>query len=268
MNNETWMAKAPEDKPSTARMYDYLLGGYHNFEIDRSFAEHMLRIVPYLRETAQITRGFLRRSVQFATAQGIEQFLDIGSGLPTMGNVHDIAQAVNPSARIAYVDIDPIAVAHGRALLADNPAATAIRYDLRHSGQILEDPEVLSLLDFSRPLAVVLVAVLHFVVEDDQAYAAVTRLRQALAPGSYLIILHAVPDAQPGGSSDEVGRAYRPVSSSRSRYPEEILPFFAGLDLLEPGLVLTPLWRPEGPDDLGLATPDMGLTMAAVGRKP
>lgn len=268
MSSDSWAAgAAAEDKPSTARMFDYLLGGYHNFQVDRDFAEQMCQVVPYLRESAQIARGFLRRSVRFLVDQGIDQFLDIGSGLPTMGNVHEVAQAANPAARVVYVDIDPIAVAHGRAMLANNPAATAIKGDVRFPELVLDHPEVRDRLDLSRPLAILLVAVVHFVVDDAQAYAAVERLRQALPSGGYLSLLHPVPDTQPGDSVTDLAKAYRPVSSSSTRSPEDLLRFFAGLELVEPGLVYTPLWRPEGPQDVGVATPTMGLTMAAVGRK-
>lgn len=269
MDKHTWVTEgAPEVKPSTARMFDYLLGGYHNFEVDRRFADKVVELVPHVRLTSQVTRCFLRRAIQLLATAGIDQFLDIGSGLPTMGNVHEIAQAINPAARIVYVDIDPVAVAHGRVILADNPTATYVRGDVRLPADILADPEVASMLDFSRPMAVVLVAVLHFATDDAQAYAAVERLRGAMAPGSYLVILHGIPETQEGSGQNVMGEAVRSVNDTRTRTAEEIMPFFAGLELAEPGLVLTPLWRPEGPDDVGLDKPELGMTMAAVGYKP
>jgi SAM-dependent methyltransferase len=269
MSNETWTPDdAAQDRPSPARVYDYLLGGFHNFEIDRLTAEKVLLITPHLRLTAQISRAFLRRAVRYLAEQGIDQYLDIGSGIPTAGNVHEVAQSANPAARIVYVDIDPIAVAHSRAILVANPRATAIREDVRAPDHILRDPEVTKLLDFGRPIAIVLATVMHYVPDDAQAYAAVRRLREAMAPGSFLVIAHGTPEMQTADREKQLAEAIQRITTTKVRTADEILLFFEGLELVEPGLVLTPLWRPEGPDDVGLDTPELSLSLVGVGRKP
>lgn len=269
MSNETWIpADAVLDRPSPARMYDYLLGGFHNFEIDRQTTEQILLITPHLRLTAQISRAFLRRVVRYLTLQPIDQFLDIGSGIPTVGNVHEVAQSVIPSARVVYVDIDPIAVAHGRAILVDNQRATAIRGDVRAPDDILNHAEVKELLDMSRPIAIVLATVMHYVPDDALAYAVVRRLREAMAPGSFLVIAHGTPETQTAEREKQLAEAVQRITTTKVRTAEEILPFFEGLELTEPGLVLTPLWRPEGPDDVGLDRPELSLSLVGVGHKP
>jgi len=253
-------------KPNAARIYDYFLGGYHNFEIDRAFAEQVLLITPHLRLTAQINRAFLRRVIRYVVGQGIGQILDIGSGIPTVGNVHEIAQGANPATRVVYADIDPVAVAHSKAILAGNANAAAIRGDVRAPEEILSHSDVTRLLDFSQPVAIVMAALLHWVPDDAQAYAVVRRLREAMVPGSFLVIAHGVPDAQPQETAVRLNKAVDRVTLSKNRTPAEILPFFEGTELVEPGLVLTPLWRPEGPDDVGLDRPEIGLCVAGVGR--
>jgi hypothetical protein len=269
MQSETWVPDpAYMDRPSPARIYDYLLGGYHNFEIDRTTAENLLLITPHLRLTAQISRAFVRRAVRYLSDQGIAQFLDIGSGIPTVGNVHEVAQSANPSARVVYVDIDPIAVAHSQAILAGNPRAAAIRSDLRRPDEILGHPDVGHLLDFGRPLGVLLTAVIHYIPDDGEADAAVRRLREVMASGSFLVIAHGVPETQMPDREKALADAVQRVAATKQRTAEEILPFFEGLELIEPGLVLTPLWRPEGPDDVGLDEPQLSLSLVGVGRKP
>jgi hypothetical protein len=182
--------------------------------------------------------------------------------------VHEVAQAANPAARVVYVDIDPVAVAHSKAILAGNPKATAIRGDVRVPEEILGHPETTGLLDFSLPVAIVLANVLHFVTDDDATYAAVRRYRQGMVPGSFLVVVHGSPEAMPSGELKAVRESAARMAPTRLRTREEILSFFDGLDLVEPGLVLIPLWRPEGPDDLGLDKPEIGLGLAGVGRKP
>ena len=258
----------PLDRPSHARIYDYLLGGYHNFEIDRIVAEQVIKVLPDARLSALINRAFLRRVVHFLIAQGIDQFLDIGSGLPTVGNVHLVAQAANPAARIVYVDIDPIAVAHSLAILKDNPKATAIQADVRQPDQILNHPEVRRLLDFGKPLGLLLIAILHTVTDDQRAYDAVRVLRDALAPGSYLAICHATNESSAREAIQQAMNVARAASDSKMRTRAEIERFFEGLELVEPGVVYVPSWRPEGPDDLFLDCPDRSLGLAGIGRKP
>lgn len=260
----------PLDRPNPARIYDYFLGGYHNFEQDRAVAEQLAAVFPDMFLTAQVNRSFLRRAVTFLLAQGIDQFLDIGSGIPTMGNVHEIAQAANPEAHVVYVDIEPVAVAHGRTMLAGNERAAAIRADVREPEVILEHPEVRRLLDFERPMGLLMVALLHYVIDDASAYRAVDRLRQAMAPGSYMALAHTTPVTSPleGDEEEEMLKAFSSASDTRPRTVEEVAPFFGNWARVEPGVVLTPLWRPEGPDDLFLDDPERGFTLAGVARKP
>ncbi len=268
MSTADWITDEVDPrKPNAARVYDYYLGGYHNFEVDRAFAAQIDRINPHMRLVAQINRAFLRRAIRYVVGQGIGQLLDIGSGIPTVGNVHEVAQGANPAARVVYVDIDPVAVAHSQAILAGNANAAAIRGDVRAPEEILSHPDVTRLLDLSRPVAIVMAALLHWVPDDVQAYAVVRRLREAMVPGGYLVIVHGVPDTQPQEVADRLNKAVEQVTLSKNRTPAEILPFFEGTELVEPGLVLTPLWRPEGPDDVGLDKPEIGLCMAGVGRK-
>ncbi len=256
------------DRPSVARIYDCLLGGHHNFEADRTVVEKLLEHLPDLRLTAQANRGFLRRAVGFLLGEGIDQFLDIGSGIPTAGNVHALAQAINPAARVVYVDIDPTAVAHSQALLADNPRAIAIQADARHAEEILDHPDVKRTLDFGRPLGLLLVAVLHYVMEDQEAYSAVKTLRDALAPGSYLVVAHTALEAHARiPERAELIKTFQRAQPTRARYRAAIQQFFGGFTLVEPGIVFAPTWRPEGPDDPLLDRPEAAQTLVGIGRK-
>jgi hypothetical protein len=207
MSTEKWMPEGlPMDKPTAARIYDYLLGGYHNFEIDRQAAEKVLEIYPGARVGSQACRAFLRRVVTYLTDCGVDQFLDIGAGIPTVGNTYEVAQQANPAARIVYVDIDPVAVAHGRAMLRDNPRATAIQADLRRSNRILNHPEVQALVDLNRPVGALLLLILHAIRDDEAAYNAVTTLRDALAPGSLIAISHGTRDNAPPNVIEQLER--------------------------------------------------------------
>jgi SAM-dependent methyltransferase len=267
--DETWIPDGISiDKPSPARIYDYLLGGYHNFEADRIVAESMIEIYPDMRLGAQAGRAFLRRVVKFLVAQDIDQFLDIGSGIPTVGNVHEVAQAGNPTARVVYVDIDPVAIAHSRAILQDNPNATAIRGDLRQPDQVLTHAEVRNLLDLDQPVGVLLISVLHYLTDDDEAYGAVRALRDAVAPGSYLAIGHASFEGAERETYERVSDDYRKsTADNKMRSYAQIQQFFEGFELIEPGLVRPPLWRPEGPDDVFLDQPERLMGFGGVGRK-
>jgi SAM-dependent methyltransferase len=268
MSTEKWIPEGlPMDKPTAARIYDYMLGGYHNFEIDRQAAEKVLELYPDARLSCQASRAFLRRVVTFLTDCGIDQFLDIGAGIPTVGNTHGVAQQANPAARIVYVDIDPVAVAHGRAMLRDNPGATAIQADARRPSEILNHPEVQALVDLDRPVGVLLLLVLHSIRDDEVAYNAVTNLRDALVPGSYIVISHGTRDNVPPNVIEQFERlSERTPTHARYRSREAVLAFFAGLELVDPGLVLVPLWRPEERDDLLVDRPERSLTYGGVGR--
>jgi len=270
MTKSAWVTDEVQmDKPSVARLYDYLLGGYHNFEIDRLVAKRIIEIYPDSGPSAHACRAFLRRVVNFLVEQGIEQFLDIGSGIPTVGNVHEVAQKANPDARVVYVDIDPVAVAHSRAILKDNPNATAIRGNVVQPDQILNHAEVKSLLDFDQPVASLLLLVLHTVLDDEEAYDAVRTLRDGLAPGSYIAVSHGTRDDAPPGVVEQIAKLSAATSTpGQERSRAQIQRFFDGFELVEPGLVRPPLWRPEVSDDIFLDQPERVLIFGGVGRKP
>ncbi|MFJ4779947.1 SAM-dependent methyltransferase [Streptomyces sp. NPDC088762] len=237
--------------PSVSRIYDYYLGGSHNFEVDRQTARRAMEFMPGLPKIMQANRAFMRRTVRHAVAEGVTQFLDIGSGIPTFGNVHEIAQGASPEARVVYVDHDPVAVAHSKAVLEGDEHTGVVAADLRKPRDILSDPEVGRLLDLDRPVALLLVAVLHFVEDADEPYAAVAQLRDALAPGSLLILTHASYEGIP--LSEEVAGGavgvYRDIRNPLvMRTAEQIRGFFDGFELLEPGLVSMPEWRPDRAD--------------------
>ncbi len=256
-------------KPATAaRIYDYYLGGIHNFPADQEAARTLVTQFPCIPAVARANRAFLRRAVGYLVDAGIRQFLDIGSGIPTGGNVHEIAQQAAPDTRVVYVDIDPMAVMESLEILEGNKLATAVHADVRDAPAILGNPAVLRLLDFRQPIGLLIVSVLHFVPEDALAYNAVDHLVAALPPGSYLALSHAASEAfdhlfQQAATKDDVYRQQTPTpGTSRDRAGVER--FFAGLDLVEPGLVRLGEWRPEAtvPDDPG------GLgSWAGVGRK-
>ncbi|MFG2650340.1 SAM-dependent methyltransferase [Streptomyces sp. NPDC048436] len=234
--------------PSVSRIYDYYLGGSHNFEVDREAARRAMEFMPGLPKIMQANRAFMRRAVRFCVSEGITQFLDIGSGIPTFGNVHEVAQQASPDARVVYVDHDPVAVAHSRAVLGDNEKATVVTADLRTPQDILGSPEVKGLLDLDRPVAVLLVAVLHFVEDAYDPYTAVAELRDASAPGSVIALTHASYEGMPipaeqAGQAVGVYKDIRNPLIMRSR--EEIARFFEGYDMVEPGLVPMPHWRPD-----------------------
>jgi hypothetical protein len=239
-------------KANTARVYDYWVGGNHNFQADRDLARTLIALDPNIRATMRANRAFLGRVVRFLAGQaGIRQFLDIGSGIPTENNVHQVAQEVAPGSRVVYVDNDDVAVAHSRLILTGNPDATVIQADLREPAKILADPETQLTLDFTQPVALFLVAVLHFIPDDGQAEDIVATLRDALAPGSYLVICHACRDQQPSLTT-----SFATVYNSRVtaqlavRTRDQIARLCDGFTLVEPGLVWIPQWRPESPADI------------------
>jgi hypothetical protein len=253
--------------PTPARMYDFWLGGHDNFAVDRAAALAVSEAAPEVRLMAMENRKFLRRAVHYlATEAGIDQFLDIGTGLPTQGNVHQVAQQVNPDARVLYVDNDPMVLAHSRALKTGGKTAV-IEADLRNPASILDHPRTRALIDFGQPLAVLLVAVLHFIGGADDPYALVGSICEALQPGSYLVVSHATGGMLRGAAADKVEDQYRknvaPGATFRDR--EEILRFFTGLELVEPGVVEVPNWRPDDPES---AHADKVWILGAVGRKP
>ncbi|MEW2051645.1 SAM-dependent methyltransferase [Streptomyces sp. NPDC005476] len=254
MERPAWAPRSIDiSVPSVSRIYDHYLGGSHNFEVDREAARKAMAFMPGLPKISQANRAFMRRAVRYAADDGISQFLDIGSGIPTFGNVHEVAQAASPGARVVYVDHDPVAVAHSQAVLAGNADTGVVAADLRKPWEILRSPQVEQLLDLERPVALLLVAVLHFVEDADDPYAAVAELGAALAPGSLLVLTHAsyegipLPPERAEGALD-VYKDIRNPLVMRSR--DEIGRFFEGYDMVEPGLVPMPHWRPDtAPED-------------------
>ncbi|MET8122609.1 SAM-dependent methyltransferase [Micromonospora sp. NPDC005189] len=260
--------------PSVARVYDFFLGGKDNFEVDRKVAEQALRITPDGPEAGQANRAFLRRVIRFlVTEAGIDQFLDIGSGLPTQGNVHEVATEQNPKAQVVYVDNDPIVLAHGRALLAAEGTATVIQADVRAPQEILNHPEVRRFLDSGRPIGLLLFAILHHLGDDDDPRAVAAALIDALPSGSYVAISHFRDPAErdPEGSrkAREVERVFNEsLGTGRWRTDEEILSFADGLTLLEPGLVPLAEWRPEPGTPAAKQTDTYHTFVGLLARKP
>jgi hypothetical protein len=267
MERPSW---APEgidvELPSAARMYDYYLGGSHNFSADREVARKALSVLPQGPILAQSNRSFLRRAVQWCAAQGITQFLDIGSGIPTLGNVHEVAQAAVPEARVAYIDIDPVAIAHSLAILANNDRATASQGDLRDPRGILDNPEVTKLIDFSQPVAVLMVAVLHFVPRDEDIIDIVTTFSNETVPGSYIVISHATDEGWPEESRRIVDLYRNTANPLTLRNKERIGRFFNGYRIVDPGVVLTSEWHPESSGTSEPQSTRAGV-YAGVGRK-
>jgi hypothetical protein len=253
--------------PNVARMYDYLLGGGRNFAADRELAERAAALVPGLQELAWLNRSFLRRAVLFLVSQGIRQFLDLGSGVPTVGNVHEVANRTDRSSRVMYVDCDPVAVAHTERLLTGNDRASILHADLRDRDAVLGARATRRLLDFDRPVGLLMVSVLHWLPDEHQPGEIVAAYRDALPAGSFLAVSHLTADFRPEqitAGADLVADAGAERMHPRSR--QEVTRLLRGLELVAPGVVSTPHWRPDLAPDLG-ATNEPGDCLAAVARK-
>ena len=258
-------------KPHPARVYDYLLGGKENFAADREVAEQAIEIVPTMRTAARENRAFLGRAARYlAEEAGITQFLDLGSGLPGVGNVHEVAQAVNPSARVVYVDNDPIVLAHGRALLASTREGKCayVQADIKDPEYILRHPVTQATLDFGRPVALILTAVLHFIAGEDEPETIVKTLVDALPSGSYVVASHGSAEYSPPRATVGGVRAYQqggiPVTLRDADVFADLA--FRGLILVPPGVVVVTEWRPE-PGSIPLPAAQVGIN-GAVARKP
>ncbi|SEH02788.1 S-adenosyl methyltransferase [Nonomuraea solani] len=257
--------------PSVARMYDYYLGGRDNFAADREAAEKMIEIGRQMgndaRQIALANRGFLGRAVRMIAEAGVRQFVDIGAGLPTQDNVHQVARRHASGSRVVYVDNDPIVLTHARALLARDPDVIALEGDVRDPGAILDDPRLTGHLDLTRPYAVLLVAVLHFVSDDEEAARIAARVRERLRPGGYLVLSHLYA----GNATDDVTHASQRVYASTApgglarRDHGQVAGYFDGLELLGPGIVPVSDWTPDASpaDTYDLVTPGI---VAGVGR--
>ncbi|WP_024804003.1 SAM-dependent methyltransferase [Nocardia sp. BMG51109] len=261
---------APEgidpDRPSASRVYDFFVGGMHNFEIDRALARQIEAFTPNVAEVMRANRDLLRRCVRHLVDAGITRFLDLGSGIPTVGNVHEVAQARDPGSRVVYVDIDPVAVAHGRAILAGDERVAVVEADVAEPDRILADPAVARLLGSGGPVAVLLLGVLHFVPDAADPAGCVARLREAVAPGSYLAVTHATADGQPAEVLEAQRLSGRTSTEIVLRSREEIAGYFGDWTLLEPGLVPLPLWRPDDPGDVG-DRPELSGAYGGLARK-
>ncbi|GAA2634850.1 SAM-dependent methyltransferase [Dactylosporangium fulvum] len=262
MSGADWMKPKPDvayepvdlqtDRPHPARVYDFLLGGKDNFPADRAAAEAGLKANPNSRIPPRENRNFLRRVVEYlATEQGVRQFLDIGTGIPTSPNVHEIAQGIAPESRIVYVDNDPIVLAHARALLTSKPEGRTeyIDADLRDVDRILNAPQLRQAIDFDQPVALMLIAIMHFVGDADKPYEVVSQLVDALPSGSFLALSHLTGDFDQA-AWDRVAAIYAKQGvTMQVRSHEEIAQFFTGLELVEPGLPIVTKWRPDAAVD-------------------
>jgi hypothetical protein len=258
------------DVAHPARIYDYLLGGMDNFAADRAAAESGIAAAPEVRDIARANRDFLSRAVRFVAAElGIRQFIDIGTGIPTSPNVHEVAQAIAPDASVVYVDNDPIVSTHARALMAGpgHGATTAVQADLREPQVILTHPDLTAIIDFSRPVAILLIAVLHHIADTDNPAGIVTQLLAPAAPGSVLVLAHLAEDLMPANSRAVAEAASKAAVTLIPRRRDQILGLLHGLDLVEPGLVQVPLWRPDA-NPRADVNADRVWSYAAVARKP
>lgn len=254
--------------PNVARMYDYYLGGKENFEADRTAAAKVIAAFPDVRAAVRENRAFLVRAVRFLAAEaGIRQFIDIGTGLPTQNNVHEVALLAAPDARVIYSDYDPVVVTHGRMILSGATSAAFVDGDIRRLDEILQDADVRSLIDFDEPVAVLLAAILNFVADDEDPAGIITRLRTAMASGSYLVISHGASEERPATAQD-VAKVYEKATAQAAlRSRAEIRPFFAGFELLEPGLVYAAQWHPGVSASTADQTdPGTAMTLVGVGR--
>jgi len=277
MASDLWRSTQPDNGrelpmidvsvPHVARVYDYWLGGKNNFAADREAGDEAVRIYPDIRSSVRANRAFLRRAVGYLTAEaGIRQFLDIGTGLPSANNTHEVAQATAPESRIVYVDHDPIVLAHARALLTSSPegATGYLDADARDTGKILS--ESARLLDFGAPVAVMLLAILQLIGDDDGPYQLVAQLMAAVPAGSYLVITHVPSDMQrrAAGVAEAASRLSQLMTQRVTpRSQEQVARFFDGLELVEPGVVPIQQWRPASEAE---ATARAGM-WGGVGRK-
>jgi SAM-dependent methyltransferase len=267
MTRPMWVSGQDLERPSAARMYDYYLGGSHNFEADRALARTAVAQWPDLPLIMRANRSFLHRAVRYVMGLGIDQFLDLGSGIPTAGNVHEIAQGLNPRSRVVYVDIDPVTVAHSQMLLREAPGTAVIHADVRDSERILTDPLTTALLDFSRPVAVMMVALLHFIPDEDDPGQVVARYRDALTSGSQLVLSHATLDGDPAAMREHEAIYRSSATPIQGRSRSQIERLLDGFEPVDPGVVHLPLWRPD-PGAGSVERPERYSGYAAVARLP
>lgn len=263
------LADVDTSVPNVARMNDYLLGGKDNFAADRKAVDQLLAIAPEIRDIALENRAFLRRAVRFLAEQGIRQFVDIGSGLPTQRNTHEIARATTPDARVVYVEKDPIVLSHARAILIDSPHTAVVEGDILDPEKFLAECRLHGLMDLDQPVALVICGSLHFIPHSDDPFASVAWLRDAVPSESHLAITHVVFDTRPD-VVEPIEEIYRAVldrpGETAARNRDQVLPFFDGFELVDPGLVYVREWRPENP--MNARSPEKAWMLGGVGRKP
>src|SRR5712691_8652745 len=265
-----WVPPGVDTKrANVARVYDYWLGGTHNFLVDQDAGRAIAVVEPRMRSIARANRAFLGRAVRYLGSHGVDQFLDLGSGIPTSGNVHEIAQHANPAARVAYVDVDPVAIAHSKAILSGNDSAGIVDGDIREPEKILAHDTVGRLIDFSRPVGLIVLAVLQFVADAEDPWQIMATLRDRLVPGSFLVLGHATDE----GSKPNVAQASKTMynrsvaTQLQLRSRAEIERFFDGFELVDPGLVYATMWRPDSPEEIQADLADYGV-LVGVARKP
>ncbi|MEU8378791.1 SAM-dependent methyltransferase [Streptosporangium sp. NPDC048865] len=267
MDDQASPAGVDPSVPNVARMYDYYLDGKDNFASDRAAAEQILKLFPDTRDSAKENRAFLARAVRHVVESGVRQIVDLGSGLPTRGNTHEIAHAVAPDTRVVYVDYDPVVCAHSRAILGKGDNVDVVQADVRNPETLLA--ELREHVDFDRPVAFLLLAILHFVPDENPdgagAYEIIERLREASAPGSYLVLSHAI-DARPDSTPEALEIYKRATEALSLRTHKEIDRFFDGYELAEPGLVFPSDWRPTDPPLFERRNAPIGYV--GVGLKP
>jgi trans-aconitate methyltransferase len=248
--------------PSAARIYDYLLGGKDNYEVDRAAAEKVLAVAPDQRRLARANRSFALRAVGVVAGAGVRQFIDLGTGIPTSPSVHEVAMRADPTARVVYVDHDPVVQAHNAAMLGSHSQVATIQADIRQPDTVLGDPDLMRLIDFTEPVGVLCVAVLHLVRDDERPAGILARFLDRMAPGSHLVVSQFAADSDPAGMAQLRAVADGTPVQTYFRSTGEIRAFFGGLELLEPGLVSVDEWRPEG-----ITAPTRLKIVGGVGRK-
>jgi hypothetical protein len=264
-------ARRPADldttAPNLARMNDYFLGGKDNFAADRKAAEEVLAVAPEILTMARAGHAFQVRLVRYLVEEGITQFVNVGSGLPTQNNTHEVARSIRPDVRVVYVDKDPVVLSHAHAILGRDPLTRVVKGDVLHPDELVADPELRDLIDFGRPLAILIFGQLQYIPAADDPLGSVARLRDAISPGSFLGLSHVVFDTRPDAAQPIVD-IYRQILhrvEDASRNREEVLRFFDGLELVEPGLVYVREWRPDNP--LAARLPEQAWSVGGVARK-
>lgn len=272
MSNENTPSDTPPvdpEKPSVARAYDWFLGGSTNTPIDRAFAERILEVLPPAKTMAVDNRNFLRRAVTYLVERGVRQFVDIGSGIPTVGNVHQVARDLDPDVKVVYVDNDPVAVTQSRLLLREDPATTVIDADLRRPEAILHHHDVRALLDFAQPIALLMIAVLHFIPDRDDPAGIIAAYRRTLPPGSYLALSHLTDETAPPDLREQVRTCIDLYQDSASplvaRTRRTLARWLDGLALVPPGITIANQWNPDGSPHSG---PEHDLVIAGLARLP